>query len=213
LKTGKLRVVVGLLLAALLLIGAVASTAYATVNNLPDSTKAAMCQDFIAKLAANLGIEQDKLTAAIETTKQQILDEAVAQGKLTREQADRIAAKKDNNFCGLFGLGPAWLEPGKKLEGRSLERIASILGITLEELQAELESGKSIADIVSEHGLTMEQFRQKQQELRKAEILQQLNEGKITQEQADKMLQGKDKHPHPERCRSGDEDECNDDSD
>lgn len=208
-----MRVVAGLLLAALLLIGAVAGTAYATVNNLPDSTKAVIFQDFVAKLAANLGIEEDKLTAAIDTTRQQILDEAVAQGQLTQEQADRIAANKDGNFCGFLGLGPARLVPGNKMEGRSLEGIAGILGITPEELQAELESGKSMADIVSEHGLTLEQFRQKQQELREAEILRQLNEGKITQEQADKMLQWKGKTPHPERLRSGDASEHNDDSD
>jgi polyhydroxyalkanoate synthesis regulator phasin len=205
LKTGKLQVVVGLLLAALLLIGAVAGTAYATVANLPDATKAVIFQDFIAKLAANLGIEEDKLTAAIDTTRQQLLDEAVAQGKLTREQADRIAAKKDGNFCGFLGLGPARMVPGEKMGGRSLEGMASILGITPEELQAELESGKSMADIAGKHGLTLEQFQQKQQELRRAEIMQQLKEGKITQEQADKMLQGKGKGPHHERFQSCDD--------
>jgi len=190
LRTGKWRVG-GFLLALVLLVGAVTGTAFATTDQKSDSPMATFCQDFLARLAANLGIEQDVLTNAIETTKKQMLDEAVQEGKITQEQADRIAARK--GFCG-FGFNYGRMGIEGKPGGRHLDDMASILGITSEELKAKLESGKTMQDILSEHGLTFEEFKQKMQELRKEQIARDVAEGKITQEQADKLLQNKGPH-------------------
>lgn len=194
-KTGKWRVG-GFLLALVLLVGAVAGTAFATTDQQAGSPAATLYQDFVAKLAANLGIDQDELTTAIDATKQQMLDEAVQEGKITQEQADKIAERKDGGFCG-FGFNDGRM--GNKgnmgtegrLGGRNLDGMAYILGITSEELQAELESGEIMQDILTGHGLTMQEFRQKMQEQREAQISQDLTDGKITQEQADKKLQNK----------------------
>lgn len=194
-KTGKWRVG-GILLALVLLVGAVAGTAFATTDQQAVSPMATFYQDFVAKLAANLGIDQNELTTAIDTTRQQMLDEAVQEGKITQEQADKIAERKDSGFCG-FGFNDGRMgNKGKmgiegRLGGRNLDGMAEILGITSEELQAELESGKNMQDILTEHGLTMEELRQKMQEQREAQITQDVTDGKITQEQADKMLQNK----------------------
>jgi len=155
-------------------------------------------QNFISKLAANLGIDQSIVETAINNTRQQILDEAVQEGKITQEQADKISS---NPICGLaggFGFlngkeGPG--ELGLAARGRNLDDMANILGITAEELKAEMESGKNMEQIATEHGLTMEQFHEKTLELRKAEISQALENGEITQEQADKMLEGLEKGP------------------
>jgi uncharacterized SAM-binding protein YcdF (DUF218 family) len=197
LKTGKSRIV-GILLALALIVCAVTGTAFATTDKQDDSSRANLYQDFVAKLAANLGIDQDKVTAAIEATKKQMLDEAVQQGKITQEQADKIAARKDRGFCG-FGFG----EGKMGHRSRNLDGIANILGITSEQLKAELESGKDMKDILTEHGLTMEQFREKMQEQRKAEIERDVAEGKITREQADKMLQNKGFRFNRFHCETG----------
>ncbi len=194
-RTGKWRVG-GFLLALVLLVGAVTGTAFATTDQQADSPVATLCQDFVAKLAANLGIDQDELKTAIDTTKQQMLDEAVQQGKITQEQADRIAARKGGGFCGFnFNDGRMGNKGKMGIEGRpggrQLDDVANILGITSEELKTELESGKNIQDILSGHGLTVEEFKQKMQEQREAQIARDVAEGKITQEQADKMLQNK----------------------
>lgn len=196
-KTGKWRVG-GFLLALVLLVGAVTGTASATTNQQGDSPMATLCQDFAAKLAANLGIDQDELTSAIDTTKQQMLDEAVQEGKITQEQADRIAARKDGGFCG-FGFNDGRMGNKGKIKmgiegrsgGRNLDDMANILGLTSEELKTELESGKNMQDILTGHGLTAEEFRQKMQEQREAQIARDVADGKITQEQADKMLQNR----------------------
>ncbi|MDD4237366.1 MAG: DUF2680 domain-containing protein [Desulfotomaculaceae bacterium] len=180
-KTSKWRVG-GLLLAVALLVGALTGTAFATSGTQSDSSMATLYQDFVAKLAANLGMDQEQVTAALDTTKKQMLDEAVQQGKMTQEQADKIAARKDGGFCG-FGFHEG------KLGGRNLDGMANILGITSDQLKTELKSGKKLQDIVTEHDLTMEQFSQRMQEQRKEEISKGVADGKITQEQADKMLQ------------------------
>lgn len=191
-KNGKWRVG-GFLLALVLLVGAVTGTAFATSDNQSDSSTATLYQDFVAKLAANLGLDQDQVTAALDTTKQQMLDEAVQQGKITQEQADKMAAREDGGFCG-FGFNGDKMGHKDGLGGRNLDGMASILGITSDELKAELESGKTMQDIVTEHGLTMDEVSQKMQEQREQQIAQDVADGKITQEQADKMLQNKGQH-------------------
>ncbi|MDF9407704.1 YckD family protein [Pelotomaculum isophthalicicum JI] len=121
-----------------------------------------------------------------------MLDEAVQQGKITQAQADKIAAGKD------FGLGRLGFLNGKKgLEGkgRNLDGMASALGITTEQLKTEMQAGKKIQDIVTGQGMTMDQFYQKMLELKKAEISQAVTDGKMTQEQADKMLQRMEQSP------------------
>ncbi|MDR9785779.1 MAG: hypothetical protein RJR37_00590 [Peptococcaceae bacterium MAG4] len=64
-----------------------------------------------------------------------------------------------------------------------------------EDLKAKMESGKNMEQIVTECGLTMEQFHEKILELRKAEISQALENGEITQEQVAKMLERLEKGP------------------
>lgn len=170
------------LLAAVILAGALTGMAFANTDqgqtNKPDLT--AMYQSFISKFAANLGVGEDQVKEALDATKKQMIDEAVAQGRLTQEQADKI---KSSEGFGLLGFGPGRGQgfggpgggPGGKLGGRlggNPDNLAKILGVTADELKTALESGKRIEDIVTDHGMTMDQFRQNMQELRKAAPLQ-----------------------------------------
>ncbi|MCL6479719.1 MAG: hypothetical protein K6T65_15185 [Peptococcaceae bacterium] len=54
----------------------------------------------------------------------------------------------------------------RKGQERFLNDAATVLGISAEELEAQLQSGKDLQTIVSEQGLTMEEFRQGMDELR-----------------------------------------------
>lgn len=70
-----------------------------------------------------------------------------------------------------------------------LQHQAEILGISVEELQAQLDEGTTFRELAEEKGLTQEQL----QEARKAHMTEHLNslvaEGVITQEQADQHLE------------------------
>src|SRR5262245_21695628 len=68
---------------------------------------AATGTDFLSKLAANLGIGQDQLTAAVKQTNLQLIDEAQAAGTLTADQAQAARDRVNNSTDGGgFGVRP-----------------------------------------------------------------------------------------------------------
>ncbi|NPV93104.1 MAG: DUF2680 domain-containing protein [Firmicutes bacterium] len=190
-------IIVGVLV--LLLLGAFGITAYAENQSATGTDKLATAYDnFVTKLAANLGLEKSQVSTALETTRSQVLDEAVQQGKITQEQADKMKSKP--GMGGFYGVGPMkGHRPGDKgtgnsqgmmqFRGKHLEGTASILGMTVDQLQAELKAGKKLSQLITDHGLTQEQFNQKMLEYQKQQITQAVTDGKLTQEQADKMIQ------------------------
>lgn len=157
----------------------------ASAQSLPAGKAAAedCYQSFVVKLSENLGVDKDKVTKALDTTKKQMLEEAVQQGKLTRAQADKIASKP-----GIFCSDRPGPKPEFHKHGYRLESMASILGITTDQLKAELKAGKTLQRIITEHGMTTEQFKKKMLDLKKEKINSHVKEGKITQEQANTIL-------------------------
>lgn len=65
--------------------------------------------------------------------------------------------------------------------------VASVFGMTPEELQAAQDAGKTMWDLVEEQGMTQEQFAAKMLEARTQALEQAVADGVITQEQADWM--------------------------
>ncbi|MGB9846961.1 MAG: hypothetical protein ACPLRH_05585, partial [Desulfotomaculales bacterium] len=149
--------------------------------------KEQLFQTFVEKLAANLGIDAGKLLDAIKQTGLQMVDEAVQQGKLNSDQAEKM---KERIQQGRFiPFGPFGRPEGGPMGGKHLEDMAQILGMSADELKAELQQGKKIEDLAQEKGLTLEQLHQKMVELKIQEIQQAVKDGKISQDKADKMIQ------------------------
>lgn len=82
----------------------------------------------------------------------------------------------------LFPVG-RFLHPGKgakkRLNGKRLDELAQALGMSADELKAELQQGKKLSDIAQEKGLTVEQLRQKLIDARVQAIQQAVKEDKI----------------------------------
>ncbi len=100
-KTKRIGMVVTLMvLAALAVTGVLvfAQSASNSSNATAAASTASAETSFLSKLAKNLGIDEAKLTAAIETAQDQTIDEALAAGRITQEQAtamkERRAAEK-----------------------------------------------------------------------------------------------------------------------
>jgi hypothetical protein len=153
----------------------------------------ALLQTFLGKLAVNLGIDQGRLQEGIQQAEQQMVDEAVQQGKITPEQAEKIKARLQNN-PGSFGfLRKGYLGAGKGkmwlAKGANLEMLAQTLGLSADELKAQLKEGKTLAAIAEQQGVPMDQVCQKMQEARIQATQQAVKEGRLTQEQADRLLQ------------------------
>jgi hypothetical protein len=120
-------------------------------------------------LAAELGISVDELEAAKETAREAALDQAIADGLITQEQADLMAAGQALRD---------YLDQDAVLAG--------LLGLSAEELEAAKEEG-SIRDLVEASGLTQEEIMTAMQEARETAVAEAVADGVITQEQADQL--------------------------
>jgi len=127
--------------------------------------------DLDALLADALGISIDELSAASETAKATAIEQAIANGKITEEQAALMEARQAlKNY----------------LEKDELQ--AKALGISIEELQTALEDGQRIPDLLEELGVDQETFETNLQTAREEALQQAVEDGVITQTQADLLL-------------------------
>ncbi|HIC88738.1 MAG TPA: hypothetical protein EYP04_04985, partial [Anaerolineae bacterium] len=152
-------------------------------------------QGVIAQAIANaLGISVEEYDAAVETAREQVINRAVANGLLTQEQADRILERIEAGFGpGMKGFGPA--PKGHRMGGwiggpeNSLVAIAADqLGLSVDELVAELQTGKSIAELAEEKGVEVQTIVDAIVAPRAEKLAEAVANGRITQEQADRML-------------------------
>lgn len=147
-------------------------------------------------LADALGITTDELQTAMDTARSAALDQAVADGLLTQEQADAIRANG-------FGRGPGFGIGGADFDAL----LADALGISVEDLQAAQQKVYSdrLAQMVADGVLTQEQadlmqayqtvegyvdyaaIQESVQGFYQAAIDKALADGVITQAQADQM--------------------------
>lgn len=186
-------------------------------------------------LAEALGISLEELQTAHEIVQAAALEQAVANGKLTQEQADQIAERgfigrrggfhpiegdADTPLADALGISAEELQSARErvqadgiqqaledgkiteeqvemMEARQAlqnymqkdEMIAKALGITVDELDAAKEDGQHLPDLMEELGVEPEDFEANMQALHEETLQQAVQDGVITQEQADQMLE------------------------
>jgi hypothetical protein len=144
-------------------------------------------------VAARLGVTPDKLRAAFKAALTARVDAAVAAGKLTPAQAaklkQRIAAGPG------LGLGArnTFAQHQKAFRGRIAKArahapVATYLGISHEQLRAELRSGKSLAQIAKEKGKSVEGLVAAMLAPVKARLAKAVESGRLTKARADAIL-------------------------
>lgn len=122
-------------------------------------------------LAEELGINIDDLNAARDKAKDLALQAAVDSGKITQEQAIMIKAREA-------------LQP--YLDRETLT--ATALSMSVEELQAAREAGTSLQDLLADKGLNAVDFQRSLLDAYQTAIEQAVQDGVITQAQADEFL-------------------------
>lgn len=146
---------------------------------------------FLERVAEQLGIASDELEAAVQAAALDAVDDAEANGNITAEQADKARGRIES------GQGPrGFLERRHdRREHRRdfvrkaiLESAADAIGITFDELRAELQSGDSIADVAGEQGVTLDAVKAAITAGPEAKLDEAVANGRITQERADKAL-------------------------
>jgi transcriptional regulator with XRE-family HTH domain len=162
-------------------------------------------------LAQALGVSADELEAAKQTAYQAAIDQALAQGLITQEQADAIAERSSASGR----LSSRYLRGFTGSDGSSIDvdaLLADALGITADELSAARTEARSLAlaAAVEAGDITQEQADQQQAEqalrtyleeqgyeaqvrtLYQNLVQQAVQAGVITQEQADTILSDAD---------------------
>jgi polyhydroxyalkanoate synthesis regulator phasin len=166
-------------------------------------------------VAGVLGISVEEHGAVMDTARQQVIEQAVDEGVLSQEQADGMLERMESGFGFKdmpFGQGGRMSgemggemggrmsgEMGGEMGGRMSGRIggpenslisvaADQLGLTVDELLAELEDGRSIADVAEQRGVDAQTIADAYIAVRTERLDEAVAEGRITQEQADEML-------------------------
>jgi polyhydroxyalkanoate synthesis regulator phasin len=153
--------------------------------------------DFAARfkeaLANALGISVDEYDAAVEKAQTQVVDEAVAEGWLTQDQADLLSwrmAQAPALGMGRMPMDLGGFELGPFGGGDNLVSIAADkLGMKLTDLLTELQNGKSIADVAGEKGVDTQVIVDAYLAQIKENLDEAVTAGRITQKQADYQLQ------------------------
>lgn len=142
-----------------------------------------------------LGVTVDEFNAAVGQARDQTLDEAVAEGWLTQDQADQMRERMElAPGADLWGMhmGKGSRGHGRPMGswGTSLFSVAAEqLGMSESDLKAALQEGKSIADVAAEQGVDVQSIA----DAYLAQLAEKLNEavqeGRLAQKQADWMLE------------------------
>jgi hypothetical protein len=143
-------------------------------------------QAIINDAAGRLGITPTRLSAALKQALLDRIDAAVAAGRITKAEGDALKQKINSNDFPLLGSGrPDFGHFG--FFGR-LDAAATYLGLTEAQLHSELRSGKTLAQIATDHGKTADGLVNALVNAAKAKLDAAVNAGRLTQAQADQML-------------------------
>ena len=161
----------------------------------------------LADLAEKKGVDLEEVQAAIEaaqaTEMRAAIQQAVEQGSLTQEHADWLLKGIDQGFEPGFRFGEGH-GPGFKggfdggMPGEvGLDAAAKALGLTTDELSGQLSAGKTLADLANEKGVDLADVRAAVEADQAAamsdSIKQAVEDGTISQAQADWLLEGLEK--------------------
>jgi hypothetical protein len=122
-------------------------------------------EEFMNRLAANLGVTRDQLVDAFKKTRIDGVDRLRREGKITQEQADKMLERINAGLGG--GFGPPG--PGHKMGGPGgrghrmpLRGVATeALGVSQDELAAALKGGQSLAEFAQSRGISREDLEQR----------------------------------------------------
>ena len=144
-------------------------------------------------VAARLGIAPDKLRQAFKDAITARIDAAVKAGKLTPEQGARLKDRLANaEGLGLRLRGRLALKhPGIVRGIHRLHRLGAVtkyLDITPQQLRSELRAGKSLAQIATAHGKTVDGLVNVIVAPAKARLDKAVEKGRLTRQRADQIL-------------------------
>ncbi len=156
------------------------------------TTKDALRDTFLNDLAKNLGVTRDQLDAALKTTGLDMVDKALADGKITADEAAKIRARIESGdlpffFPGRGHHGHDAFKFGFKV-GANLDDIANFLSINVQDVMTALKNNQSLAQIAQDHGKSRANLKDFLVSKVKDKLDQAVTDGDMTQAEADTKL-------------------------
>jgi hypothetical protein len=171
---GLVAVLVGIIAAAVFVAGAGAQDEGGT----GDPT-------MIERVANKLGISVDRLQLAFKDARLDAVADAQDEGRITDEQAAQLRERIEE---GKPLVSPGHRHAMHQARQAIVESAASALGVTRDELRDERRSGKSIADIAAEHGVSLDDVKAQVVADAEAMLADLVEAGRIDQQRADEAL-------------------------
>ncbi len=164
---------------------AIADTLGITVEELDAAKEAGMT---LPELAEESGVDIAEVEAAVEAVKEDAVNQALADGTITEEQAEQILSGEGRQGKG--GRGGHGLLQEIVDEDAMKTAVADVLGITVEELEAAKEEGTRLPELAEELGVEMADVEAAKQAVIEDAVNQAVEDGTITEEQAEQILSG-----------------------
>jgi hypothetical protein len=187
----KRKVVAGTV-AALAVGGAGAGLAATQLRSSPSEESQAIVND----AAKQLGVQPDQLSSALKKAMENQIDAAVAAGQITKAQGDELKQRVESNNFPLFGPLPLGLGFPHGFFGHrafpGLDAAASYLGLTDAQLDAKLDSGKTLAQVAKDQGKSVDGLVAAMKADLKKHLDRAVAAGEITKAQEDQALKDAD---------------------
>lgn len=145
----------------------------------------------ISDAAKQLGVEPAELGDALRQALENRVDEAVAGGRLTQAQGESLKERLESAdtplLFGAFGHRTHGAGHGHTV---ALDAAAAFLGLTHEELRAELRDGKSLANVATANGKSVDGLVQALVTAASKRIDEDVANGKLTEARAAELKDG-----------------------
>jgi hypothetical protein len=153
-----------------------------------DSSPGDESKAIIDDAAGQLGISPEKLTNALKKALADRVDAAVAAGRITKAEGDAMKARIQADDFPIIG-GP---HGGFRHFGffGQLDAAANYLGLTEAQLQNELASGKSLAQVAKDHGKAVDGLIDALVASAKQKLDEAVAAGRLTKAEETEMLNG-----------------------
>ena len=152
-----------------------------------DTARGERREDFLNRLAENLGVSREDLDGAVDETQIEMIDQALADGRIDEEKAAELKERVANGeplfpFFGGGGHGHI-----RHIVVSFIEVAADVLGLEVDDVKEQAKDGSSLADIATAQGVDVETFKTDLLAGIKTKLDAQVASGDLEQDRADEM--------------------------
>jgi uncharacterized protein (DUF433 family) len=139
----------------------------------------------IESLATEQGVPLSEIEAVLSQPYEERIANAVAEGILSQEQADYLLAQADERLNDFLTLPPR-----RALQEPLLEDLATVLGVSEDELVSRIQAGETPTEIVTSSGQSTESVITEMVALKDADLTERVALDLLTETQKRRILYG-----------------------